>query len=105
MQAESAESTRVLRGAGNSAEGVRQLAGEVQGQIATTGADAAVSAWEPKSSLSPGLSQGLVMTCALLSHLRARVVVGSSAKRINGKNWRKRLLPGARFAEVARHYG
>ena len=101
MEAESAESPRVLRGAGNSAEGVRQLAGEVQG----TGADAAVSAWEPKSSLSPGLSQGLVMTCALLSHLRARVVVGSSAKRINGKYWRKRLLPGARFAEVARRYG
>jgi hypothetical protein len=42
---------------------------------------------------------------ALLSHLRARVVVGSSAKRINGKYWKKRLLPGARFAEVARRYG
>jgi hypothetical protein len=42
---------------------------------------------------------------ALLSYLHARVVVGSSAKRINGKYWRKRLLPGARFAEVARRYG
>jgi len=47
MEAESAESTRVLRGAGNSAEGVRQLAGEVQGRTATTGAGAAVSAWGP----------------------------------------------------------
>ena len=55
-----------------------------------------------KSSLSQGLSHDLR---ALLSHLRARVVVGSSAKRINGKYWRKRLLPGARFAEVARRYG
>jgi hypothetical protein len=43
------------------------------------------------------------MTCA--PYYPTCAVVGSPAKRINGKYWRKRLLPGARFAEVARRYG
>jgi hypothetical protein len=43
-------------------------------------ADAAVSAWGLSNALSQGLSQGLSHDLrALLSHLRARVVVGSSA--------------------------
>ena len=45
------------------------------------------------------------MTYALPFHLRARVAVGSSAKRIKDKYSSKAMLPDACFAEVARRYG
>jgi hypothetical protein len=43
------ESTRVLRGSGHPAQGVRQLAGEVQGRAPTVGAQAALSTRRVKS--------------------------------------------------------
>ena len=55
--------------------------------------------------LSHGLSQGLVMTYARLSHLHARVVVESLAKRINDKILQQAYMPDACFSDVARRYG
>jgi hypothetical protein len=45
------------------------------------------------------------MTYALPSHLRARVGVGSSAKRDKRQILEQAILPDACFAEVARRYG
>ena len=44
VAAERVESTGVLRGSGDSAQGVRQLAGEVQSRAPTAGAQAALPA-------------------------------------------------------------
>src|SRR5207249_4630278 len=110
MAPECVESTRVLRGARHSTQGVWQLESQVQSRASTAGAQAALSARRPKSCLSHTLSHSLShMTNDPLS----RPIVPPAReghRRAFSDEDKRRIVeeaaqPGASLSAVARRYG